>query len=307
MRKARALRPGDKVAVVAPASPFPRDEFDRGLAELRRLGFEPVFDDRLFARTQYLAGDPTLRATSFLDAWRDPDIAGIVAARGGYGSVQLLPLLVPEVFAATAKVFVGSSDLTALLSFLTTGCGIVSMHGPMVAGQLARGPEGYDLASWLAATARSEPMGEVGGSGLEIFSAGDVSGPLLGGNLTQLAASMGTPWAFDPPDGCVLFLEDVSERPYRIDRLLTQLRFAGVLGRARALVFGEMPGCDEPDGSLRCRDVVRACLDGFPGPVLFGLPAGHTAGPSLTLPLGVGARVVADGRARLVIEEPAVV
>lgn len=307
MRKARAVRPGDKVAVVAPASPFPRDEFDRGLAELRQLGYEPVFDDRIFARAQYLAGDPGVRAASFLEAWRDPGVAAIVAARGGYGSAQLLPLLGPELRVAPAKIFIGSSDLTALLSFLTTGCGVVSMHGPMVAGQLARGSEGYDPASWHAAVARAEPMGEIGGPDLEVFAAGEAGGLLLGGNLTQLAASLGTPWAFDPPEGCILFLEDVSERPYRIDRLLTQLRFAGILGRARALVFGEMLACDEPDGSLRCRDVVRGFVDGFPGPVLFGLPAGHTAGPSLTLPLGVGARVVAGGRGTLIIDEPAVV
>jgi muramoyltetrapeptide carboxypeptidase len=135
---------------------------------------------------------------------------------------------------------------------------------------------------------------------------GEAAGPLFGGNLTQLAASMGTPYAFDPPAGCVLFLEEVGERPYRIHRLLTQLRFAGVLLRACAIVFGECPGCDEPDASVTVCGVVADALRGFPGPVVFGLPAGHTAGPALTLPLGVRARVTAGSSPVVEILESAV-
>ncbi len=117
---------------------------------------------------------------------------------------------------------------------------------------------------------------------------------------------MGTPYSFDPPDGCVLFLEDVNERPYRIDRLLTQLTHAGVLRRACAIVFGEMRGCDEPDGTIHVRDAVADALRGFPGPVLWGLPAGHTSGPALTLPLGVRARVASGPRPTVVLLESAV-
>jgi muramoyltetrapeptide carboxypeptidase len=191
-----------------------------------------------------------------------------------------------------------------MLTFLTVGCGIVSAHGPMVAGQFGRGAAGYDIGSWLATTS-GHASAEVERVPLEVFVPGDAAGILMGGNLTQLAASLGTPFAFAPPDGCILFLEDVGERPYRVDRLLTQLRLAGVLARARALVFGEMLGCDEADGGLRARDVIRTWVAGFPGPVVFGLPAGHTAGPALTLPLGVRARVRAATTGALVIEESA--
>lgn len=305
MRRPRALRPGDRVAVVAPASPFPRDEFDRGLRELRRLGYEPVFDDGVFAATGYVAGEASARAAGLLAAWRDPDIAAVFAARGGYGSAQLLPLVGDALRALPPKVFVGSSDLTAVLSWLTTGCGVVAMHGPMVAGQISRGAEGFDEATFIGALATTTPLGVIG-EHLDVLAAGAADGPLAGGNLTQLAASLGTPWAFDPPDGCVLFLEDVRERPYRIDRLLTQLHHAGVLDRANALVFGEMPGCDEADGSVRARDAIRACVRGFRGPVLFGLPAGHAAGPALTIPLGVRARVDAASRGVLSVLEASV-
>lgn len=305
MRRPRGLRSGDRVAVVAPASPFPRPDFERGVAELRRLGYEPVFDERIFARDTYLAGDAATRARILLDAWRDPSIAGIMAARGGYGSVQVLPLLPAAELRDSPKVFVGASDLTAVLAYLGA-CGLVAVHGPMVAGQLGRGPAGYDARTFAAAVAGAEPAGEIACDGLEPMVPGEAAGPLAGGNLTQLAASLGTPYAFDPPAGCILFLEDVGERPYRIDRLLTQLRLAGVLARAGALVFGQMPGCDEADGSIRCRDVVRRLTQDFAGPVIYGLPAGHTTGPAVSLPLGVVARVVAGSAARLSIEESAV-
>ncbi len=129
---------------------------------------------------------------------------------------------------------------------------------------------------------------------------------LLGGTLTQLMASLGTSFAFAPPDGYVLFLDEVGERPFRIDRLLMQLRLSGLLGRASAVIFGEMPRCNEPDGNATVRAVIAEVMAGFHGPVLFGLPSGHTDGATLTLPFGVQARVIADARPRLIVEEAAV-
>ena len=125
--------------------------------------------------------------------------------------------------------------------------------------------------------------------------------------MTQLAASLGTPFAFDPPEGCVLFFDEVAERPYRIDRLYTQLSQAGIIPRAAALVFGEMPHCDEPGGTPAIREVVSHLTADFSGPVLFGLPSGHTQGATLTLPFGVQARVIAGNDAALIIEESAVI
>jgi muramoyltetrapeptide carboxypeptidase len=291
--KPKALAPGDRVAVIAPASPFPRDEFDAGIEELRRLGFEPVFDPDVFERQRYVAGPAALRAEAFTRAWQDPSIAAIFTARGGYGSAQLLPLLSPDAMRRTPKLLVGYSDITALLSFVTTKCGIAALHGPTVTGRLGRGVSAYDRASLVRALTGSAPVGELAPSCLEPIASGDATGPIFGGNLTQLAATLGTPYAFDPPPDCVLFLEDVNERPYRIDRLLTQLAHSGVLGRARALVFGEMPGCDEADGALAARGVVADMLHDFEGPAVWGLPAGHTSQPALTLPLGVLVRVSA--------------
>ena len=315
MLKPRALAPGDRLAVVAPASPFDRDRFARGIDEIRRLGFAPVYDDSVFARGRpgYLAGPPELRAAAIRRAWRDPRIGGIIGARGGYGSVQLLPLLDPDEARLARKPFIGCSDLTSVLSYLTTRCGMIAFHGPMVAGQLGQGEAGlgqggagYDRASLMAALCRPEPMGELEPAGLQAVRHGEAAGPLLGGTVTQLLGSLGTPFAFDPPHGFVLFFEEVGERPYRLDRMTTQLRQSGLLARASAVVIGELPKCDEPSGEPKAHAVVSELFSDFPGPVVIGFPSGHTTGPAITLPFGVRCRVIADARPRLVIEEAAV-
>ena len=305
MNKPRALAPGDRIAVVAPASPFETEDLHAGVEELRALGFDVHYEMSVFERTAYTAGTPQVRAAAFSTAWADPAVAGLVAARGGYGSVQLLPLLDPAEFTAP-KAFIGYSDNTSLLCWLTLKCDIVTFHGPMIERRLARGPAGYDRDTFERCLLRPAPVGRISHPQLETVRAGEATGLLIGGTMTQLAGSLGTPFAFDPPDRCVLFFDEVAERPYRVDRLFTQLVQAGIIARASALVFGEMPGCDEPVGSPRIREVIADLTQDFSGPVLFGLPSGHTSGPTLTLPFGVRARVVAGDRPALVIEEAAV-
>jgi muramoyltetrapeptide carboxypeptidase len=306
MLKPRALSKGDRVALVAPASPFNRDEFDRGLEEIRRLGFEPAFDETVFARRRYVAGPATVRAAALRAVWTDPSISGVIGVRGGYGSAQVLPLLDAGEVKASCKVFVGYSDLTAILTFLTLACGMVAFHGPMVDRRLSRGAAGYDECSFVRALCRAEPLGELAPPALESIRPGEARGPLIGGTLTQLLASLGTPFAFDPPAGYVLFLDEVGERPYRLDRQVTQLRQTGLLARAAAVVIGELPNCDEPSGDVRGRSVMADLFADFPGPVVIGFPSGHTVGPAMTLPFGVTCRVIAGVRSRVVIEEAAV-
>lgn len=302
VRKPRPLGPGDRVAVVAPASPLPRDEFDRGVAELARLGYTPVYDSSVFARDGYLAGSADVRATSFLRYWNDPSVRALVAARGGFGSVHLLPYLAEAPRNAAPKLFIGYSDTTTILSWLTCQQGIAALHGPMLDGRLARGADGYDEASFRALVRDGRDL-VLAPDGVSVLKGGEASGPLYGGTMTQLAASLGTPYAFDPPEGCLLFLEDVNERPYRLDRLLTQLGLSGILGRARGLIFGEMRGCDEPDGQVTARHVLGRFAAAVPGPVILGFPSGHTSGPCWTLPLGVRVRLVTSPQPAITIEE----
>jgi muramoyltetrapeptide carboxypeptidase len=204
------------------------------------------------------------------------------------------------------KVFVGYSDNTSLLIWLMQACGLVSFHGPMIEGRFARGAAGYDLDSFLRSVSQAAPIGEVHDERLETMRPGEARGMLVGGTLTQLVASLGTPYAFDPPAGSILFLDEVAERPYRLDRMLTQLRLSGLLARASAIVFNSLPKCDEPGGAPTAKDTVRRVLSDFPGPILYGLQAGHTDGPALTLPFGIVATVLAGDRPLLVIEEAAV-
>lgn len=306
MRKPRALRRGDRVALVAPASGFARSEFERGVAELSSLGFSVTYEESVFDRSAYTAGPPAVRAEALRRAWLDPEIAAIVAVRGGYGSVQLLPLLDQADFAQAAKPLIGYSDVTSLLVWLTLKCGIVSFHGPMVEGRFARGADAYDRDSFERALMQTAPVGRIGTGQVTVARPGRASGLLIGGTMTQLAGSLGTPYAFDPPDGCILFLDEVAERPYRIDRLYTQLKLAGIIGRAGALVFNELPRCEEPSGAPPIRDVVTDLTRDFGGPVLFGLPSGHTPGASLTLPFGLTARVDTDDGPGIFIDESAV-
>ncbi len=306
MLKPRALAPGDRLAVVAPASPFVREEFDRGIEEIVRLGFIPVYDESVFARLRYVAGPPGLRAAAIQKAWNDPAIAGVIGVRGGYGSAQVLPLLDRADARRACKPFIGYSDLTALLTFLTGNCEMVAFHGPMLADRLGRGSSGYDRDSFQRILCVREPAGELAPDTAETVRSGEATGTLVGGTMTQLLASLATPFAFNPPAGHVLFLDEVGERPYRLDRMVTQLRQTGLLARASAVVFSELPRCDEPSGDPTARAVVAELFADFPGPVVFGFPSGHTTGAAMTLPFGVACRVIAGPRPRLVIEESAV-
>jgi len=306
--KFRPVRKGSRVALVAPASPFDTAEFDRGVEEIRRLGLEPVWDEDVFERQAFTAGPPRVRVMALLRALDTLEADAVVSVRGGYGSVELLPLLDIERVRLARTAFVGYSDVTSLHAYLGAVVGLTSVHGAMLEGRLSTGPKAYDPDSWLKSLS-AEPLGEMAPQGLEVLSPGFpgvASGPLVGGTLTQLLASFGTPYEFNPPAGHVLFLDEVNERPYRLHRMLTQLRLSGRLQRASAVIFGELPGCDEPGGQITARDVIKdVLLQGFQGPVLFGFPSGHSTSPSLSMPLGVQVRVVGNPHQPVVVFDEA--
>jgi muramoyltetrapeptide carboxypeptidase len=295
---------GSRVAPIAPASPFDRLEFEAGLTELRRLGLEPVYDDSVFDAGPIVAGPAARRAEALTRAVTRDDVDAVMAIRGGYGSAEMLPWLDAAVFRRRRLALIGYSDVTALHAFLNCHARLTSVHGAMIDGRLSKGPTAYDPDSWLASMSAT-PLGEMAPEALEIINAGTVEGPLFGGTLTQIAASLGTPYEFLAPPGHVLFLDEVNERPYRLQRLLTQLRQSGRLEHASAVVFGQLPNCDEPGGRVTARAVIAESLAAFRGPVLFGFPSGHTTTPSLSMPLGVHVRVVGAGRPRLVFQEAA--
>lgn len=300
-----ALGPGATVGVAAPSGAVRPERLAAGLASLRAAGLNPVLSPACLARRHYLAGGDGERAAALSALLADPDIDGVLLARGGYGAMRLLPLLDLEPLRRRPKAVVGFSDATALHLALGA-CGLVSFHGPMVES----GPAGMpptDLEGLLWAVGRHAPPGRLPlppGAAPVALHPGRATGRLVGGNLTLLAATLGTPWEVETT-GCLLLLEDVGESPYRLDRSLTQLWLAGKLQAAAGFLLGELVGCAGGPGDPAPLQVFAERLRPLGRPCLAELPLGHGA-RRLTLPLGAMAELdAAAGEVRLT--EPAVV
>jgi muramoyltetrapeptide carboxypeptidase len=281
---------GATIGVVAPGGAVKADALERGVAALEAMGFRVRLGDHVLARRRYFAGMPDVRLADLVTMLRDPEIGAVFCARGGYGTSHLLPLLDPALLTAQPKLVVGYSDVSPLLGWVVERCGVVALHGPMVATDLAKGLTDHAasrLRSLLATPNASwrEPIGEV-------LATGVATGRLVGGCLSSLVALLGTPYDVET-DGAVLFLEDVAERPYRIDRMLTHLRLAGKLERVAAVVLGSFAECDRPGADDVVADVFRECFADAPFPVVAGFPAGHLS-ENLPMALGLPFRVDAD-------------
>ena len=305
-QKPQALPSGAVVAVFAPASPASDDKMQAGLAELERLGFSLKKRSKR-ASDGYFAAAIAERYLELLRNLRDERVDGLVALRGGYGSTYLLE----EQLAASAgkpKVIIGFSDLSSLQIFLWQRRGWVTFYGPMVAAGFDAGagaPGGYDEASLLNAVRKTDGGWVIALRG-ESLVGGDAQGRVLGGAMTIVEATLGTPWELDTRDA-ILVLEDRAMKPYQVDRVLMHFKQAGKLESVRGIVLGDFPECEAPvAGSPTVRDVCVRILGGLDIPVVFGAAVGHTKRPILTLPLGVQARLRAGGEGMLEILEPAV-
>lgn len=304
--KPRALKQGDKIGIIAPASSFNREGFLAGCDRLRRMGYAPVYSDGIFDRDLYFAGPVERRVRDLEEMLERTDIAAVICARGGYGSNYLLERLNFDNFARHPKIFLGCSDVTSLLTAVTDRTGLVTFHGPMVAKDIAA-EDGIDVSSWNHALQGANAW-EIPTHGVDVLRPGRAEGRLYGGCLSLLVASLGTEFEVRTND-TVLFMEDVAEKPYRIDRMLMQLRLAGKLDRVRGIVFGQMLDCVQPGKQdYTLPQVVMRVLKDFKGPVAFGLRSGHVSAGNITLPLGVRAELVVDGsRVKLSVLEPATI
>lgn len=295
MKKARPLGPGSRVRVVAPASPFEREKFERGLQAVEALGLVPEVPDDVFARSDYLAGEDPQRAGALAAALEDPAVTAIWCARGGFGATRLLPRLA-AVRPSGPKLLIGFSDISALHALWFSRFGMTSIHGPVITS-LADEPEPSRQHLWRLLSGQASTLSYALAPG---YAGPPISGTLYASNLSLLAHLVGTPFLPDL-SGCVLAVEDVGERPYRLDRLLTHLRQANLFAGVAALVLGGFLDCDERDGSIRAEDGLRRGLEGVSIPVLRGLCIGHGA-PNLALPIGV--EVAVEGATLTVLEEP---
>lgn len=288
VRKPRSLSRGGKIGVVAPAGCVDEPRLNSGVEAVRRAGFRVELAQGIGEHKGYLAGDEAERAKALSEFVRRDDISGVFCARGGFGSIQLLPYLDGEEIGREPKIFVGYSDVSILLNWFLQRCGMVTFHGPMVAMELARGLEGRS-ADFFWGTLLGEKRGwEVEASWA--IRPGVAEAEMMGGCLSILVTTLGTPYEIDTR-GKLLFLEDTGEKPYRIERMLTHLRMAGKLSALAGLVFGNFTDC-EPEGERGFREIVEELFHDAPYPVVAGFPAGHGE-ENLLLPFG--AKMALDG------------
>jgi muramoyltetrapeptide carboxypeptidase len=307
--KPPALRPGDAIRVLSLASPVKAEPLRKGCEELARLGFVASADDAtVLARESYFAGSARCRRAALERALVEPDTRAVFCSRGGYGSNYLVDEL--KVPAGRAKILLGSSDITSLQIFLRQKFGWVTFYGPMVASNFDHGAgaaHGYDRESLLRALTETERGWALDLQG-ESLVEGDAEGVLLGGCLTLIETSLGTPWELDTR-GAVLVLEDRGMKPYQVDRALMHLQQAGKFEGIAGIVLGDFPDCQAADGDEAMRDVARRILEPLKLPLVWGAPIGHTERAALTVPLGVRAKLSvpanANAAAKLEIPEPA--
>jgi muramoyltetrapeptide carboxypeptidase len=296
--KPPALRPGDTVGVVALAAAVNGAGLERGAAAINDLGYRVKLSPHVLDRAGIFAGADKLRACELTAFFHDPEVKAVFGARGGYGSGRLLPLLDFAELARAPKIFVGFSDATFLLNALVDHSRMVSFHGPMVAMELARGlsPRGRAHLQALLNGARGFEL-----EAIEVLRPGIAEGLLIGGCLSVIVAMMATPW--QPVfDGRILFLEDTGEKAYRIDRMLVQMRQAGVFERVAGIIFGALrPVAESAQEQALIAEFVGEQTATLKCPVLFGIEAGHGT-ENLTLPLGIRVRLDSKLRRMAVME-----
>jgi muramoyltetrapeptide carboxypeptidase len=300
VNKPPRLRPGARVGVIAPAGCVERGSLDSGVAAIRAQGFAVELSPNLFAADGYLAGSAEERVRDLTGFFRRRDIDAIFCARGGFGSVQMLPYLSADL-GRHAKVFVGYSDVTILLNWLRQACGMVTFHGPMVAMDFARG---------LSAMTKAHLWPLLGGAMAgwrialgETIRPGKSQAELMGGCLSMLVTTLGTPYEIDTR-GKLLFLEDIGEKPYRVERMLMHLKMAGKLEGVAGVLFGDFTNCDA-EGPRGIREIIGDLFCAAPYPVVMGVSAGHGA-ENVTLPFGVEMLLDGDSANLELLEAPVI-
>ncbi len=300
--KAKRLEAGDMIGLVAPASPSEASKVEKAIAYLEKQGFKVKPGKSVYGSRGYLAGSDELRACDLNHMFEDDDVDAIFCLRGGYGSQRILDMIDFELISHKPKIFMGFSDITALLNAVYQQCGLITFHGPM-GGDFAGGLGKPTKAAMKKALECDEPIGELLNPDIpEVLSEGVAKGRLVGGNLSIVAASMGTSYEIDTKNN-ILLLEDVFEEPYSIDRMLNHLRLAGKLEDAAGIVLGNWGDVqpEEPEKSLSLEEVLEDAFRDIGKPVLTGYKIGHCK-PNLTVPIGAMAELDTAGRSFRILE-----
>jgi len=296
--KPRCLMPGDTVGIAAPAGPFDPTKFMKGKAVLESMGFRTFFDEGIFQKHGFFAGTDVQRADQVNRLFADPAVQAVICARGGYGSMRILRFLDFKIIQNNPKIFVGFSDISVLLFILHARCSLVTFHGPVVT-TLANTDE-QTIAAMLKVMTADKIFDLKPEKGIAL-KPGVCSGVVVGGNLTTLCHLAGTPYTPNF-NGKILFLEDRGEAPYRIDRMLTQMKLAGCFEGLKGLFLGSFEACGKLDDIFR---IVQEVFNDVNIPILSGFEIGH-ARVNITIPVGLRATLDAD-RQVLTFHEPATV
>lgn len=307
LRKPRALRLGDTLGLIAPSGSLKDIGMVADAADmLRSHGFGIKIGESCRSIYGYLAGEDSVRAADVNTFFADPEVSGIVCLKGGYGTIRILDALDYEAIGRNPKVFVGYSDITCLHLALNRHCSLPTFHGPMgVSDTLLQGDE-FSTQSWLTALTLGAPLGRLRNppeaAPMITLVGGVARGPMMGGNLSLVAATMGTPFEIDARNQ-ILFFEDIDEHPYRVDRMLTQLRLAGKFDECAGIVLGDWNNCVPEEGtrSLELMEIFRDILVPAGKPTLAGFQAGHCY-PMITFPFGVEVLLDADSLSLEMVE-----
>ncbi len=312
--KPKPLEKGDTIGIIAPASPlFKKSDLKRGVQTLEEWGFNVVVGDHVNCRHEYIAGTDEQRAADFNAMFANPDIDAVFVTQGGYGSARIIDRIDFDLVRKNPKIFIGYSDITSLHLAIKKHTGLVTFHGPGMAGFNSEDLTTYRKEYLFKALSSPEPIGEIKMADekkyLDVINGGEARGELVGGNLTLICASLGTPFEIDTKDK-ILFFEEVETEPWILDHMLTHLKNAGKLQEAAGIVVGECSGCEpfkhNPGFPVTffLEDILDDFLKPLGIPVIHGLPIGHTKDLA-TLPMGVDAYL--DGtNGKLFVEEAGV-
>lgn len=289
--KPKALKPGDTVGVIAPSSPVDKGRRVRALQIFCDLGYKVKLGETVEAEYGYLAGRDDLRASEVNGMFADPEVDAIICLRGGYGTPRILESINYDLIRRNPKIFVGYSDITALHTAIHQHTGLLTFHGPMMA-ELADDPDPLTWPTLFRHLSDPSPVSRYSSQWFELcITEGVAEGELVGGNLCLLSATLGTAFEIET-ENKILFLEDVGEEPYSIDRMLTQLRLAGKLQKAKGIVFTDFSEAEPKPGkpSLTIHQVLTDIVKPLGIPAYYGLKSGHCQ-PNLTLPIGIQTRM----------------
>lgn len=300
MKKTKALKKGDAIGIVAPAGKIDPVLLRKGIEKIRQFGFEVVEGRYLSGSYRYFSGTDRERADDLQWMFKQ-DVKAVLCARGGYGSSRLIPYLKMDPIRDSGKIFIGCSDITTLLLHFYREK-VPVFHGPMIShfGRIEDPLTNRFLISMLAST---EPIGAFSPPAIQVLKGGNALGRLTGGCLSLLCSSIGTSYEVDT-DGKILFLEEVNEPPYRIDRMLTHLKQAGKFKKVKGVLIGTLLNCDPPEGSdYTLREVIDSAIGDLKCPILSGLPFGH-GNENMTLPFGLKVRMDAGSENITFLESP---